>query len=93
MNGDLLEPANWIWGLSLITLTIAIHATGVVVLAVVSLRLRVRIAGSVTDLDLSISTSRIESNLQTRMSISGTLSLHARLSTVGIGKEALCIKR
>ena len=51
------------------------------------------LTGSVTDLDLSISTSRIESNLQPRTSISGTLSLHARLSTVGIGKEALCVKR
>src|SRR5262245_24373781 len=44
MNGDLLETANWPWGLSLIALTIAMHATGVVVLAFVSLRIRVRIA-------------------------------------------------
>ena len=44
MNGDLLEPANWIWGLSLIALTIAIHAIGVVVLAVVSVRIRAWIA-------------------------------------------------
>jgi hypothetical protein len=44
MNGDLLEPANWTWGLALIALTIAIHATGVVVLALVSLRIRARIA-------------------------------------------------
>ena len=44
MNGDLLEQGNWTWGLSLITLTIAIHATGVVVLALVSFRIRVRIA-------------------------------------------------
>ena len=36
-------PVNWTWGLSLIALTIAIHATGVVVLALVSLRIRVRI--------------------------------------------------
>ena len=44
MNGDLLERVNWIWGLSLVALTIAIHATGVVVLALVGLRIRVRIA-------------------------------------------------
>jgi hypothetical protein len=44
MNGDLLEPVNWTWGLSLIALTIAIHAIGVVVLAIVSLRIRVRMA-------------------------------------------------
>jgi hypothetical protein len=44
MNGDLLEPVNWTWGLSLIALTIAIHATGVVVLALVGLRIQVRIA-------------------------------------------------
>ena len=39
-----MEPANWIWGLSLIALTIAIHAIGVVVLAVVSVRIRAWIA-------------------------------------------------
>ena len=44
MNGDLLKPVNWTWGLSLIVLTIAIHATGVVVLALVSLRIRVPMA-------------------------------------------------
>ena len=44
MIGDPLEPGNWTWGLSLIALTIAIHATGVVVLALVSFRIRVRIA-------------------------------------------------
>ena len=43
MNGDLLERVNWIWGLSLVALTIAIHATGVVVLALVGFRIRVRI--------------------------------------------------
>ena len=43
-NGDLLEPVAWTWGLSLIVLTIAIHAIGVVVLAIVSLRIRVRLA-------------------------------------------------
>lgn len=38
-----MEPVNWTWGLSLIALTIAIHATGVVMLAVVSERIRARI--------------------------------------------------
>lgn len=44
LNGYLLEPVSWIWGLSLIVLTVATHATGVVVLALVALRIRVRIA-------------------------------------------------
>ena len=44
MNGDLLETVNWTWGLSLVVLTIAIHATGVVVLAFVTSRIRVRLA-------------------------------------------------
>jgi hypothetical protein len=43
MNGDLFEPVDWIWGLSLIALTIAIHATGVVVQALVAFKIRVRI--------------------------------------------------
>ena len=38
-----MEPVNWTWGLSLIVLTIAIHAIGVVALAIVSLRIHVRI--------------------------------------------------
>ena len=29
----LLENVNWTWGLSLIALTVAIHATGVVMMA------------------------------------------------------------
>jgi ABC-type uncharacterized transport system permease subunit len=33
LHGDLVEPVAWTWGLSLIVLTIAIHAIGVVVLA------------------------------------------------------------
>ena len=37
------EPMNWIWGLSLVALTIAIHATAVVVMALVALKIRVRI--------------------------------------------------
>ena len=44
MNGDLTEPVNWIWGLSLIALTIAVHATGVVMLALLDTRVRLRIA-------------------------------------------------
>ena len=44
MNGDLFEPVAWTWGLSLLALTLAIHAIGAVVLAIVSLRIRVRIA-------------------------------------------------
>ena len=44
MNGDLSQPVNWIWGLSLIALTIAIHATGVVVLALVDTRIRAWLA-------------------------------------------------
>src|SRR4030095_10420545 len=44
MNGDLWEPVNWTWGLSLVVLTIAIHASGVVVLALVSSRFRAPIA-------------------------------------------------
>jgi hypothetical protein len=39
MNGN-LEPVNWTWGLSLIALTIAIHAIGMVMMALVSLRIR-----------------------------------------------------
>jgi hypothetical protein len=38
-----LEPVVWSWGLSLIVLTVAIHAIGVVVLALVSLRIRARL--------------------------------------------------
>ena len=39
-----MEPVTWTWGLSLIVLTIAIHAIGVVVLALVSLRIRAHLA-------------------------------------------------
>ena len=38
-----METVNWIWGLSLIALTIAIHATAVVMLALLDVRLRVRL--------------------------------------------------
>jgi hypothetical protein len=43
MTGGSLETVNWIWGLSLIALTIAIHATAVVILALLDVRLRVRL--------------------------------------------------
>jgi len=38
-----LESVNWIWGLSLIALTIAIHAMGVVMMAIVGLGIRDRL--------------------------------------------------
>jgi hypothetical protein len=37
----LLENVNWTWGLSLIALTLAIHAAGVVMMALVGLGIRV----------------------------------------------------
>ena len=36
---------NWAWGLSLIALTITIHAAGVALMAFVTLRIRVRLEG------------------------------------------------
>jgi len=41
MNGDLLETVNWTWGLSLVALTIALHATAVVLLGLANSRIRV----------------------------------------------------
>ena len=38
-----MESVNWAWGLSLIALTIAIHAMGVVMMALVGLEIRVRL--------------------------------------------------
>jgi hypothetical protein len=38
-----LESVNWAWGLSLIALTIAIHAMGVVMMAIAGLGIRVRL--------------------------------------------------
>jgi hypothetical protein len=35
--------SSWIWGLSLIVLTVAIHAVGMVTLALVGVRFRVRL--------------------------------------------------
>ena len=43
MNADLLERASWTWGLSLIALTVAIHALGVVMMALVMEKIRVRL--------------------------------------------------
>ena len=43
MNGDLLERASWTWGLSLIALTVAIHALGVVMMALVMEKIRFRL--------------------------------------------------
>lgn len=45
MEIEFFDPVNWIWGLSLIALTIVIHATGVVVLALVTLNIRFRVTG------------------------------------------------
>src|SRR5277367_4605636 len=39
---DLLESVNWTWGLSLIALTIAIHAAGAVVMAFAGFAIRAR---------------------------------------------------
>jgi hypothetical protein len=44
MDGDLPGFVNWTWGLSLIALTIAIHAIGVVTIALALLRIRSRLA-------------------------------------------------
>jgi len=38
-----LESVNWTWGLSLIAMTIAIHATGVVMMALVGFVIRARL--------------------------------------------------
>ena len=43
MNEDLLEGASWTGGLSLIALTVAIHALGVVMMALVMEKIRVRL--------------------------------------------------
>jgi len=44
MNGDPSEAVNWIWAFSLIVLTIAIHAIGVVALALADTRIRGQMA-------------------------------------------------
>jgi hypothetical protein len=38
---DILDYPSWLWGLSLIVLTMAIHVTAIVILAYAALRLRV----------------------------------------------------
>ena len=40
---EILEHPGWLWGLSLIVLTIVIHATAVVMLAFAGVRIRVRL--------------------------------------------------
>jgi hypothetical protein len=40
MKEDLFETANWGWGLSLITLTIAIHAIGIVLMSLMFLNVK-----------------------------------------------------
>ena len=40
---EILDHPGWLWGLSLIVLTMAIHATAVVMLAFVGVRIRVRL--------------------------------------------------
>ena len=40
---EMLDHPGWLWGLSLIVLTMAIHATAVVMLAFVGMRIRVRL--------------------------------------------------
>ena len=40
---EILDHPGWLWGLSLIVLTMAIHATAVVMLAFVGMRIRVRL--------------------------------------------------
>jgi hypothetical protein len=42
MQADLMETANWGWGLSLIAVTIAIHAIGIVLISLVFLELQAR---------------------------------------------------
>jgi hypothetical protein len=44
MDGDLPGFINWTWGLSLIALTIAIHAIGMVMIALALLAIRSRLA-------------------------------------------------
>ena len=51
MNEDLLERASWTWGLSLIALTVAIHALGVVMMALVMEKIRVHSSGGKTESD------------------------------------------
>ena len=43
MEVEFFEPRIWLWGLSLIAVTIAFHAIGVVLLALVTLNIRFRV--------------------------------------------------
>lgn len=43
MEAEFFEPRIWLWGLSLIALTIIIHAVGVVLLGLVALNIRFRV--------------------------------------------------
>ena len=40
---EILDHPGWLWGLSLIVVTMAIHATAIVMLAFVAVRIRVRL--------------------------------------------------
>ena len=40
---EMLDQPGWLWGLLLIVLTMAIHATAVVMLAFVGMRIRARL--------------------------------------------------
>jgi hypothetical protein len=42
-ENEMLERASWTWGMSLILLTIAFHATGAVAMAVAAARIRIRL--------------------------------------------------
>ena len=43
MDGEVFDRASWTWGLSLIALTVAVHASGVVVMALAMTRIRPRL--------------------------------------------------
>lgn len=45
LEGNLLDSENWAWGLSLIAITVAIHATGVVLIALVGFGVRADLEG------------------------------------------------
>jgi len=49
------DAQDWVWGLSLIGLTIAIHATGVVLMGIAALRVRIWLDGSAFGLHHQVS--------------------------------------
>ena len=53
----MLDHSGWLWGLSLIVLTMAIHAAAVVMMAFVGMRVRVRLE------TLGLSLSNLVANL------------------------------